>query len=368
MLKKGHNMDIQSIINKTLKQGVLNNREYTLKPVDCKYKLNQNESPFDLPPSIKKKILSGIKKKGWNIYPEFIPDHLYNKISNFYNLTKENLLVGNGSNEMILTILTATVERGKKVIIPQPTFTVYGLVASNLNADIKSIMLNEDMSFNVESIVNEARTEGSVCIICSPNNPTGTMMEFEDIKRVIQASSGIVVVDEAYIHFGKKSVIGLIDEFPNLIVLRTYSKAFGLAGLRMGMMLSNPELIRQLSKVKLPYNINVFQLTALEAVFDDPSYVEKNVKVILRERDYLYAELLKFNELKVFPSSTNFFLVKTNDSKWLFDRLVENDVLVRDVSSYPMLNNCLRISVGSREANRVLVRALNKIFGRSKIS
>jgi histidinol-phosphate aminotransferase len=261
--------------------------------------------------------------------------------------------------------MAAIVEKGKKVIIPQPTFTVYDLIASNLNAEIKNILLNEDFSFDVDSIVNEVKTEGSLCVICSPNNPTGTDLSEDDIVKIIRSSNGIVVVDEAYIQFGRKTIVGLIDQYPNLIILRTFSKAFGLAGLRIGMMISNPEIIKQLSKVKLPYNLNIFPLAVLDEIFNDPSYVDKNVEIILKEREYLYNELTKFKELKVIPSSANFFLVKVSDSKWLFDRLFENDILVRDVSKYPMLDNCLRISVGNKKANRVLVRALHKIYGKT---
>jgi histidinol-phosphate aminotransferase len=365
-------MDVQAIINKTFKQGVINNKEYTLKTLECKYKLNQNESPFDLPDKIKNKVLSRVKKTftkvkntGWNIYPEFIPDKIYQKVAHYFNVKKENILIGNGSNEMIFTIMAAIVEKGKKVIIPQPTFTVYDLIASNLNAEIKNILLNEDFSFDVDSIVNEVKTEGSLCVICSPNNPTGTDLSEDDIVKIIRSSNGIVVVDEAYIQFGRKTIVGLIDQYPNLIILRTFSKAFGLAGLRIGMMISNPEIIKQLSKVKLPYNLNIFPLAVLDEIFNDPSYVDKNVEIILKEREYLYNELTKFKELKVIPSSANFFLVKVSDSKWLFDRLFENDILVRDVSKYPMLDNCLRISVGNKKANRVLVRALHKIYGKT---
>jgi len=351
-----------SNINAALKKGVLNNKKYTLNPIDCKIKINQNESPFDLPKSIKRNVLNKIKNKKWNIYPDFIPEKLYKKIADSFNVKKENILIGNGSNEMISTILTATLESGKKVIIPEPTFTVYKLISSNLNANITSVTLNDDFTYNVDKFMEEAKSKGSVTVICSPNNPTGTFLSYDDIKKIVDASRGIVIVDEAYIHFGGETVIDLIKDYDNLILLRTFSKAFGLAGLRIGMMIGNENIIGQLSKVKLPYNINIFSIIVLEEIFKNLSFLEDNIKKILTQREYLENSFKEFNKLEVIPTSTNFFLVRVKDSKWLFNELLKFSILVRDVSNYPMLNNCLRISVGSKNENQLLVKSLRKIY------
>ena len=358
----GKFMEISPKILKTLKQGVLKNKAYTLKPVSCKIKLNQNESPFDLPSEIKLKIIEKLRNSKWNIYPDFVPNELYEKVSLYYKFDKENLLIGNGSNEMIFTILTSTIETARKIIIPTPTFTVYGLLSSNLNADIRLVMLNPDFSFNVPEIIKECRTEGSVTIICSPNNPTGTFMKRSDIEEIVKASQGLVIIDEAYIHFGGESVLDLVNVYPNLIVLRTFSKAFGLAGLRIGMMFSNKTLIREFSKVKLPYNLNIFTLSALMEIFDNPEYILENIKKIIVERDFLGSELAKFSGVNIVPTSANFFLAKFDDSEKVFNDLVNEDILVRDYNNYPMLENHLRISVGNRNENTALVNALKKIL------
>jgi len=349
-------------ISATLKEGVLKNKPYTLAPENTPVKLNQNESPFDIPAGIKDRILKKMKKTRWNIYPDFIPGELYEKIASFYGFSRENILIGNGSNEMIFTILAASLEKGKKVIIPAPTFAVYSLISSNLNADIKTVFLNEDFSFNTDNIIKECGSAGSVTILCSPNNPTGTALKRVDIEKIIKASGGTVVVDEAYIHFGGETVIDLVDRYENLIVLRTFSKAFGLAGLRMGIMVSNKNLISELAKVKLPYNLNILTLITLDEMFDNIDFVDENIKKILAERDYLGAELAKIKSIKVIPTSANFFLVKTEDSSSLFSTLLEQGIRVRDVSSYPMLENHLRISVGSRNENQALIRSLKNIF------
>jgi len=349
-------------ISATLKEGVLKNKPYTLAHENTPVKLNQNESPFDIPEEIKDKILNKLKKSRWNIYPEFVPEDLYEKIASFYGFAKENILIGNGSNEMIFTILAASLEREKKVIIPAPTFAVYSLISSNLNADIRTVLLNEDFSFDTDKIISECTSPGSVTILCSPNNPTGTSLKRSEIEKIIQLSGGTVIVDEAYIHFGGETVIDLVKKYDNLIVLRTFSKAFGLAGLRMGIMISNKKLITELAKVKLPYNLNILTLITLDEMFNNIDFVNENIKKILAERDYLGGELAGIKSIKVIPTSANFFLVRTEDSASVFNKLLERGIRVRDVSSYPMLENHLRISVGSRSENEALIRALKNIL------
>ncbi len=349
-------------VNLTLKEGVLRNKPYTLVLEDTPIKLNQNESPFDIPEKIKDKILKKLKETRWNIYPDFTPEVLYEKIASFYGFDKENILVGNGSNEMIFTILAAALESGKKVILPTPTFAVYKLISSNLNAEIKTVLLNEDFSFNTDKIIEECISPGSVTILCSPNNPTGTSLKRSEIEKIIQASEGTVVVDEAYIHFGGETVIDLVKKYDNLIVLRTFSKAFGLAGLRMGLMISNKNLITELAKVKLPYNLNIFSLITLNEIYDNIDLVNDNIKKILIEREYLGSELAGIKKIKVIPTDANFFIVKTENSSDLFNRLLEKGIRIRDVSAYPMLENYLRISVGSRSENEALILAIKSIL------
>lgn len=353
-------------VRSVLKKGVLENKHYTLKPIDANIKLNQNESPFDLPEIIKDEILSRLKQKKWNIYPDFVPTALYKKIANYYDVSSANLLIGNGSNEMINTILSATLDDRHEVIIPVPTFTVYELISRNMNAKINRINLNDDFTFDVDAIKKAATRKNSITILCSPNNPTGTFISKEDILQIVKVSNGLVVVDEAYIHFGGESVLDKINEYDNLIVLRTFSKAFGLAGLRMGMMFANEKLIIELSKVKLPYNINIFSIITLDVVFDNTDVIEKNVNFIKDERNRIFNKLR--NIIDFIPSSTNFFLVKTKDSQEVFDFLLKDDILVRDVSSYPMLDNYLRINIGNKEENNKLINSLMNYSREKKVN
>ena len=349
-------------IQNTLKKGVLNNKAYTLIPIDCDIKINQNESPFDVPGELKEEIIERLKDKKWNVYPDFTPQDLYDKMAAYLGITSGNLLMGNGSNEMVFTIMAATVEEGKKVIIPEPTFTVYRLIASNLNGTIEAVPLTKDLGYDVDEMARLAAAPGSVTIVVNPNNPTGSVIKRDDIIKILDSSNGLVVVDEAYIHFGGESVIDLIDEYENLIVLRTFSKAFGLAGLRIGMMIANAPLITELSKVKLPYNMNIITLNTLDVMLDHIPVIEEHTQKILKNKDILYDFLSKIKEMEVFSSEANFYLVRVADSATLLQQLIGENILVRDVSAYPMLNNCLRISVGNEEENNALMAALGKIY------
>lgn len=351
-------------LERTLKRGVLNNKSYTLNPIECKLKLNQNESPFDLPEALKSEIIERVFSSKWNVYPDFTPSSIYRKAADYLGVSEKAVLLGNGSNEMIFTILAATIEEGKKVVLIEPVFTVYKLISSNLNADIKTLLANsDDMSINIDEVCREAAALGSVTILCSPNNPTGALLTREQIEQVVKSSGGIVVVDEAYIQFGGETVIDLTEKYENLLVLRTFSKAFGLAGMRIGMMAGNEVLIEQMSKVKLPYNLDLFTLTVLDVVLSNLELYEKRVEIMLEDRDSLKEELKAFSRLKLYETAANFFLVKVEgSSKGLFDELVKESILIRDVSKYPLLENHLRISVGSREENAELIRALKKIL------
>ncbi len=344
----------------TIKSGVLANKAYTLKPENCSIKLNQNESPYDLPGFIKEQVINRMKESNWNIYPEFIPEEVYRKVAKHLNTEFDQILIGNGSNEMINTILTSSVESGKKVIIPVPTFTVYGLISSNLNGNIVNVPLNDDMTFDVAQILQESKTIGSVTVICSPNNPTGSYMKIDDIENIVKNSGGIVIIDEAYIHFGGQTAFDLLKKYDNLVILRTFSKAYGLAGLRIGVMISNTTLIKEFSKVKLPYNLNIFTINTLSVILDNPEFIKTNIHKIMSEKTTMFNKLSKYNSISVYPSEANFFLIKTADSSKLFNYLKNNGVLIRDVSSYQKLKNHLRISVGSPDENTKLYSLLDK--------
>jgi histidinol-phosphate aminotransferase len=224
-------------------------------------------------------------------------------------------------------------------------------------------MLKPDFSFDTDAIVAAVRKNpGSPCLLCSPNNPTGSVLREADIRRILEASSGFVILDQAYVEFGGYNAVPLVAEYPNLIVARTSSKAFAAAGVRLGYMIGAADIIGQLNKIKLPYNLNFFSAKVVETAVKYKDRMASTITELRRSRDDLAAFLKTLPFDKVYPSEANFILVRCKDKQGLFDGLKERGILVRDVSHYPMLADCLRISVGSLDENRQLKDALSDIL------
>jgi histidinol-phosphate aminotransferase len=343
-----------------VKPEVLKSPAYTLRAYEAEVKLNQNENPFDFPMDLKEEAFRRYKQRKWSIYPDFVPDSLRLRLANFVGWHKDGVLVGNGSNELIQAALMVTVGKGAHVAIPFPTFTVYKLIAEILGAKAVGIPLNPDMSYNVDALIskaNEARAK--MIVVNNPNNPTGSVLKKDGIIRMLEEFSGFVLLDEAYYEFCGRSGFELLERYPRLMITRTFSKAMGMAGLRVGYLLAHPDLAAQISKAKLPYNVNQFSLTAAEVALENIGRFQPAINAILKERERLNRDLGAMPGIKVYPTEANFFLVEVPvEPRALFDDLYSQGILIRDVSSYPMLSKCLRISVGSREENDRLISAL----------
>ncbi len=323
-------------------------------------KLNQNESPFDLPQWMKEAILDEFKKEAWNRYPDILPFRGIKEYAAFTGVSSESVMMSNGSNEMLYTIFLACLCKGKKVLIPQPSFSLYEKIARLILADITAVPMHEDLGFDVEEIIRRARDEQVGFIVLStPNNPTSKSVTLDEIRRIAEEVEAIVLVDEAYIEFSRQeSAIGIVMEYPNLIVLRTMSKALALAGLRIGFTIANPELMAQIVKPKIPFTSSRLAEITLKHVLGNYKLVEEAVGYILGERSRMMETLLKFETLTLFESDANFIIIRVSDSKKVFSRLAGEGILVRNVSGYPMMENCLRFNVGLREENDLLLDTL----------
>jgi histidinol-phosphate aminotransferase len=343
-----------------VKSQVLKVPAYTLRAYEADIKLNQNENPFDFPPDLKEETFRRFKERQWSRYPDFVPDSLRLRLAEFVGWPKDGVLVGNGSNELLQATLMVLIKSRTQIAIPFPTFTVYRLISNILGARVVDISLNPDMSYNVDELISKSSESGAnALIINNPNNPTGSAVSEEGLKKILDEYSGYVLLDEAYYEFGGHTGLGLLAEYPRLIITRTFSKAMGMAGLRVGYLLAHPELVDQISKAKLPYNINQFSLTAAEVALDNLSLFRAAIDKVLEEKERLGKELSELPGFKVYPSEANFFLVESPVApRVLFDELYEQGILIRDVSSYPMLSKCIRISVGTREENDRLLSAL----------
>ncbi len=344
-----------------IKAQVLKVPAYTLRAYHAETKLNQNENPYDFPADLKEEILRRFRERAWSRYPDFVPDKLRERLAAFAGWSRDGILVGNGSNELLQASLMVLLGDRVPAAIPSPTFTVYSLISTILGARIVNIPLSDDMSYDVEAMISRSEEAGAqVLLVCSPNNPTGTVLEEEGLKRILDGYSGYVLLDEAYYEFCGQSGLKFLKTCPRLIITRTFSKAMGMAGLRVGYLMAHPELAAQIAKAKLPYSVNQFSLTAAQVALDNLDRFRTAIDAILKERERLRDGLRKVPGVKVFPTGANFFLIELPCSpRAVFEHLYQNGVLVRDVSSYPMLSRCLRVSVGTPAENDRFLAALH---------
>jgi histidinol-phosphate aminotransferase len=335
---------------------------YTLNPIETPIKINQNENPFDMPESIKREVEARLRGRAWSRYPDFIPTRLLERLTAFAGWRADGVLAGNGSNELIQALMMVTVGPGVRVVVPEPTFTLYRLQASVLGGEVIGVPLDERLQFDPEAIARAAVDgRADVVIVCSPNNPTGCRIELDDLDRLCARFDGLVVLDEAYHEFSNQTAVPLLERRTNLVVLRTFSKAMAMGGLRVGYMLAAPEIAVEVNKAKLPYNLNVFSMAAAEvAVERYDELLRPLVETLIRERERLIPAVAAIEGLEPYPSHANFFVVRTRRlaPRDLFDALVARGILVRDVSRYPMLSEFLRISVGTPAENDALLAAL----------
>jgi histidinol-phosphate aminotransferase len=349
----------------TIKPAIRALRAYSLSPDRAGVKVNQNENPWDTPARIRAETLRRLENREWSRYPDFVPATLHERLARFSGWRADGIIAGNGSNELIQALLMVTVGPGTRVLISEPTFALYRQVSTVLGGEVISVPLNADLTYDLSALqktISEMQPE--VTIICSPNNPTGCILSDADTRVLLEWTGGIVVIDEAYHEFAEHSVVPLLREYENLVVLRTFSKAMALAALRVGYLLGAPALVSQIAKAVLPYNLNAFSQTAAEVaveLYEDE--LRPLVRRIIAERGRLFDELGRIEGLTPAPSQANFMVVRSAiNPKHVFAELLKRDILVRDVSSYPMLSHYFRLSVGTPAENDLLLSALREVF------
>jgi len=341
-------------------------RAYALSPDRASVKINQNENPWDMPARVKEETRRRLEARKWSRYPDFVPAGLHERLAKFAGWQSAGIIAGNGSNELIQALLMVTVGPGKRVLISEPTFALYRQISTVLGGDVSTVQLTPALGYDTEALSAAVRDlQADVTIICSPNNPTGCVLNDDDLSALLESSDGIVVVDEAYQEFAGHSVVPLLREHKNLVVLRTFSKAMAMAALRVGYLLAAPELAREISKAVLPYNLNAVSQTAAEvAVEMYGAELHPLVEQIIGERERLHGELGRIEGLTPLSSQANFMLVRTTlHPKQVFEKLLNRDILIRDVSGYPMLSEYFRVSIGTPEENDLLIEGLRDIFG-----
>ncbi len=338
---------------------------YGLVAPPASRKLNQNESPFDVPAELKRVICDRVAALAWQRYPAFSPQSLLQRLSDIYRWPAEGILAGNGSNELIQATLATTLGAGEVVLAPTPTFSLYRLLSSVSGAHYVPVPFGPGFTYDTDALIATANRErAKVIVLNSPNNPTGSPLPDDAVARLLGETGAFIVCDEAYQDFGGPTALPLLHESDRLVVLRTFSKALGMAGLRFGFALGAPDVAREISKGKLPYNVNVFTLTAVEVMLDHPEVREANIRQIRETRDRTLSRLRGLPDVTVYPSAANFMLVRFDrvPARVVFQRLLdEYGILVRDVSAVPELAQCLRVSVGTEDDMDVMIEALTDI-------
>ena len=310
--------------------------------------LDANENPFS---------------NGMNRYPDPQQKELKSIIANKNNVPKETVLLGNGSDEVLDLIFRAFCEPNRDNIITlPPTYGMYGVLA-NVNAiENREVLLNEDFQPNVDAILNAVDENTKIIFLCSPNNPTGNSFTDSSVIKILNSFKGLVVLDEAYIDFSEEeSWLSVLNDFPNLIITQTLSKAYAMAGLRIGILYASKEIIYVLNKIKPPYNINgLSQETAVKKLLQ--TTMPAQVKKIITERNKLMESLARtiFVE-KIYPSDANFILIKVDDANFRYQQFIKNGIVVRNRSNQPMCENCLRISIGTKEENEKVIEFLKTL-------
>ncbi|GAA0880128.1 histidinol-phosphate transaminase [Algoriphagus jejuensis] len=315
--------------------------------------LDANENPF-----------GSITEQDFNRYPDPYQSALKAEIAKIKAVRPTQIFLGNGSDEAIDLLYRAFCNPGKdNVILLPPTYGMYEVSANINDVEIRKVALTEDFQLQPEKILAAADAKSKILFICSPNNPSANKAKREDVLFLLKNFKGLVVVDEAYIDFSDEpSFTTELDNYPNLLVMQTFSKAWGLASLRLGMAFASEEIIRILNKIKPPYNISGLTQDTVLAAITDKEKVDRMIREILDERDFLQAELEKLPFVqKIHPSHANFLLVKMPNATQVYDDLIEEKVIVRNRAKVLLCEDCLRITVGTRGENEAFLSALSKV-------
>ncbi|HEX9930552.1 MAG TPA: histidinol-phosphate transaminase [Pyrinomonadaceae bacterium] len=313
--------------------------------------LDANENSFGSP-----------TEKSFNRYPDPLQTKIKERISGWRDLSLEQIFIGNGSDEAIDLLFRVFCQPGNdEIITTPPTYGMYEVSANINDVRVKKVLLSPDFELSAEKVLDAVSENTKLIFLCSPNNPTGNSLDEKEVLKILKNFGGIVVVDEAYEDFSEKpSFVNKIRNFPNLVVLQTFSKSWGLAGLRVGIAFANAEIIKLLNKVKPPYNVSQIAQETLLAALDKKAEVEKFVAEIVRQRELLAAELQKFSFVtRIYPSDANFLLIKTSDANPIYKYLVEQKIVVRNRTNVELCEGCLRITIGTPEENRTLLSVLS---------
>jgi histidinol-phosphate aminotransferase len=325
-------------------------------------KMNLNEN-FAMPTeTIQKLLLDACRSIDVRAYPPPRGSLAAKAISRFLGFSECEVSVANGADEIMDLLMKVFVRKGSKVMVVEPSFPMYTFFAQLYGGSAVPVLLRPDFSLDVDAVLEKADKDTRLLFVCSPNNPTGNQFREADIKRLLQEFKGVVVVDEAYVDFAQGSVLNWVKEYDNLAVLRSFSKAFGFAGLRLGYLVSNESIVEYVQRVVGPFNVNSVTQQAITLALEKWSYFEQQIKLVVDEREWLMKKLGQIDGVNPYPSDANFILFKVAKgglaSAVVVERMENRNVLVKDRGHLPLLENCIRVTVGTRNMNQIFLSAL----------
>ena len=311
--------------------------------------IDANENPMAIP---------------YNRYPDPLQGKLKSEIARVKQVRPSQIMIGVGSDEPIdLTIRIFCEPKVDNIVAIDPTYNMYKVCADINNVEYRQVLLNDDFSLDAERLLKAVDDQTKVIFLCSPNNPSGNLLDREEVRKIVDSFEGVVVIDEAYVDFSSQpSWLTELNNYPNLIILQTFSKAWGLAGLRCGMAFASEKIIDYLSNVKYPYNINSLTQEVVQKKLGEENQKDDWVNVLLEQRTWLASQLAELPLVeKIYPSDANFILLKVADPEGIYDQLVAKGIIIRKRNKLPLCDGCVRISVGTVEENNQLINALKKI-------
>ncbi len=340
---------------------------YHSPQVDVDVRLNTNESPYGPPAAFVERWVAALADVEWNRYPDRAATELRTALGAFLGQSPERLLCGNGSNEILQTLLLTYGGTGRRALMFEPTYALHAQIARGTGTEVVAGERAADYRIDPDDAIElMTRTRPSVVFVCSPNNPTGTVETPETVSRLARGAAeigAVLVVDEAYGEFAQWSALELVSEDLPIAVVRTYSKVWSLAGVRLGFVVAPTWMIAELDKVLLPYNLSVPTQVAGTIALDFAAEMERRVATLVEERGRLFAALSANPGIEVCPSGANFLMFRVaGDAHEVWTRLLAHDVLVRDFSSWPRIEGSLRVTVGTPEENDAFLAALGEVL------
>jgi len=341
---------------------------YDAKEVKAEVNLASNEHPLNVPGEIITKLKSRLGDFKFNRYPDPTAHELRRLIAEANGLESENVLVGNGGDELIFDLLLAWGGPGRKILDMPPTFSMYGIDAQVTGTEVVRIPRLADFSIDEAAVLERAAQDDiDIVVVANPNNPTGGLCNESFLIDLLKATNAIVMVDEAYFEFSRHTMRPHMSRYPNLVLLRTFSKAFSLAGLRVGYLLAHADVVCEFMKVRQPYSVDAFSQMVATTVYRERMVFESSIRDIIRGRDQLLHGLTMFEGVEVFPTEANFVLFRAEHAAALWRDLLHNhSVLIRDFSRSQGLTDCLRVTVGTEKENERFLEAMADCLGHRK--